>query len=168
MLNFPSQEREYYQTFTADFDKFIAHVDKQRAELKQEYQAKLGKNDTSRVTAEILTVEPYLAALTKYANNSEKTDESRALAEQHINKTIRLTAKQYKIVYEGLNTLSSTESAQKHAKELGDSLSSFTTDYAEKLTDVDLRSINEGLKVIDRGIEISNTSQSRNNLSPDF
>ena len=168
LLNFPSQEREHYQTVTADFDKFIAHVDKQRAELKQEYQAKLGKNDTSRVTAEILTVKPYLTALTKYANNSEKTDESRALAEQHINKTIRLTAKQYKIAYEGLNTLSSTESAQKHAKELGDSLSSFTTDYAEKLTGVDLRSINEGLKVIDRGIEISNTSQSRNNLSPDF
>lgn len=168
LLNFPSQEREHYQTVTADFDKFIAYVDKQRAELKQEYQAKLGKNDTSRVTAEILTVKPYLTALTKYANNSEKTDESRALAEQHINKTIRLTAKQYKIAYEGLNTLSSTESAQKHAKELGDSLSSFTTDYAEKLTGVDLRSINEGLKVIDRGIEISNTSQSRNNLSPDF
>ena len=168
LLNFPSQEREHYQTVTADFDRFIAHVDKQRAELKQEYQAKLGKNDTSRVTAEILTVKPYLTALTKYANNSDKTDESRALAEQHINKTIRLTAKQYKIAYEGLNTLSSTESAQKHAKELGDSLSSFTTDYAEKLTEVDLRSINEGLKVIDRGIEISNTSQSRNNPLPGF
>ncbi|MCL1047941.1 MobA/MobL family protein, partial [Shewanella electrodiphila] len=168
LLNFPSQEREHYQTVTADFDRFIVHIDKQRAELRQKYQSKLGKNDTSRVTAEILTVEPYLAALTKYTNNSEKTDESRALAEQHINKTLRLTAKQYKIAYEGLNTLSSTESAQKHAKELGDSLSSFTTDYAEKLTEVDLRSINEGLKVIDRGIEISNTSQSRNNLSPDF
>ena len=42
LLNFPSQEREHYQTVTADFDKFIAHVDKQRAELKKEYQAKLG------------------------------------------------------------------------------------------------------------------------------
>ncbi len=168
LLNFPAQEREHYQTVTADFDRFIAHVDKKRAELRQKYQSKLGKNDTSRVTAEILTVEPYLAALTKYANNSEKTDESRALAEQHINKTLRLTAKQYKIAYKGLNTLSSTESAQKHAKELGDSLSSFTTDYAGKLTEVDLRSINEGLKVMDREIEISNTSQSRNNLSPGF
>lgn len=168
LLNFPSQEREHYQTVTADFDRFIAHVDKQRAELKQEYQAKLGKNDSSRVTAEILTVKPYLTALTKYANNSDKTDESRALAEQHINKTIKLTAKQYEIAYKGLNTLDSNESAQKHVKELGDSLSSFTTDYAEKLTEVDLRSINEGLKVIDRGIEVSNTSQSRNNLSPGF
>ena len=118
LLNFPSQEREHYQTVTADFDRFIAHVDKQRAELKQEYQAKLGKNDTSRVTAEILTVKPYLTALTKYANNSDKTDECRALAEQHINKTIRLTAKQYEIAYKGLNTLDSNDSVQKHVREL--------------------------------------------------
>ena len=158
LLNFPSQEREHYQTVTADFDRFIAHVDKQRAELKQEYQAKLGKNDTSRVTAEILTVKPYLTALTKYANNSEKTDESRALAEQHINKTLRLTAKQYKIAYKGLNTLSSTESVQKHVKELEDSLSSFTTDYANKLTDGDLRSINDGLKVLDTNIVVNKPS----------
>ena len=168
LLNFPSQEREHYQTVTADFDRFIAHVDKQRAELKQEYQAKLGRNDTSRVTAEILTVKPYLTALTKYANNSDKTDESRALAEQRINKTIRLTAKQYEVAYKGLTTLDSNESVQKHVRELRDSLSSFTTDYAEKLTEVDLRSINDGLKVIGTGIVISNTSQRRNNLSPGF
>jgi len=168
LLNFPSQEREHHQTVTADFDGFIAHVDKQRAELKQEYQLKLGRNDTSRVTAEILTVKPYLTALTKYANNSDKTDESRALAELHINKTIRLTAKQYENAYKGLNTLDSDESVQKHVRELGDSLSSFTTDYAEKLTEIDLRSINECSKVIGTGIEISNTSQRRNNLSPGF
>ncbi|WP_198329798.1 MobA/MobL family protein [Psychrobacter cibarius] len=159
LLNFPSQEREHYQTVTADFDRFIAHVDKQRAELRQKYQSKLGRNDTSRVTAEILTVEPYLAALTKYANNSEKTDESRALAEQHINKTIRLTAKKYEIAYKGLNTLDRNESVQKHIRELGVSLNNLTTDYSNKLTESDLRSINEGLKAIDTGIEISNTSQ---------
>lgn len=168
LLNFPSQEREHHQTVTADFDDFIARVDKRRAELKQEYQSKLGRNDTSRVTAEILTVKPYLTALTKYANNSDKTDESRALAEQRINKTIRLTAKQYEVAYKGLTTLDSNESVQKHVRELGDSLSSFTTDYAEKLTEVDLRSINDGLKVIGTGIVISNTSQRRNNLSPGF
>ena len=168
LLNFPSQEREHYQTVTADFDRFIAHVDKQRAELKQKYQSKLGRNDTSRVTAEILTVEPYLAALTKYANNSEKTDESKALAEQHIDKTIRLTAKQYEIAYKGLTTLDSNESVQKHVRELGNSLSTFTNDYAEKLTESDLGSINDCLKVIDTGVEISNTSQIRNNLSPSF
>ena len=168
LLNFPSQEREHHQTVTADFDGFIAHVDKQRAELKQEYQLKLGRNDTSRVTAEILTVKPYLATLTKYANNSDKTDESRALAELHINKTIRLTAKQYENAYKGLNTLDSNESVQKHVRELGDSLSSFTTDYAKKLTDDDLRSINEGLKVVNVGINISNTSQSRDKWSPGF
>ena len=168
LLNFPSQEREHHQTVTADFDDFIARVDKRRAELKQEYQSKLGRNDTSRVTAEILTVKPYLTALTKYANNSDKTDESRALAEQRINKTIRLTAKQYEVAYKGLTTLDSNESVQKHVRELRDSLSSFTTDYAEKLTEVDLRSINDGLKVIGTGIVISNTSQRRNNLSPGF
>lgn len=168
LLNFPSQEREHHQTVTADFDDFIARVDKRRAELKQKHQSKLGRNDTSRVTAEILTVKPYLAALTKYANNSDKTDESRALAELHINKTIRLTAKQYENAYKGLNTLDSNESVQKHVRELGDSLSSFTTDYAEKLTEIDLRSINECSKVIGTGIEISNTSQRRNNLSPGF
>ena len=168
LLNFPSQEREHHQTVTADFEQFITHIDKQRAELKQKHQSKLGRNDTSRVTAEILTVKPYLAALTKYANNSDKTDESRALAELHINKTIRLTAKQYENAYKGLNTLDSNESVQKHVRELGDSLSSFTTDYAEKLTEIDLRSINEGSKVIGTGIEISNTSQRRNNLSPGF
>ena len=168
LLNFPSQEREHYQTVTADFDRFIAHVDKQRAELKKEYQAKLGKNDTSRVTAEILTVKPYLTALTKYANNSDKTDESRALAEQHINKTIRLTAKQYEIAYKGLNTLDSNDSVQKHVRELEDSLSSFTTDYAGKLTEVDLRGINDGLKIIDREIKINNTNDSRDYPSPSF
>ena len=159
MLNFPLQERKHNQTVTADFDRFIAYVDKQRAELREKYQSKLGRNDTSRVTAEILTVEPYLAALTKYANNSEKTDESKALAEKHINKTIRLTAKKYEIAYKGLNTLDSNESVQKHIRELGDSLTNLTTNYSNKLTEGDLRSINEGLKAINTGIEISNTSQ---------
>lgn len=159
LLNFPSQEKEHYQTATADFDRFIAHVDKQRAELREKHQSKLGRSDTSRVTAEILTVKPYLAALTQYANNSEKTDESKALAKQYINKTIRLAAKQFSVAYKGLNTLDSNKSVQKHVRELGDSLSSFTTDYANKLTEGDLRSINEGLKAIDTGIEISNTSQ---------
>lgn len=159
LLNFPLQERKHNQTVTADFDRFIAYVDKQRAELREKYQSKLGRNDTSRVTAEILTVEPYLAALTKYANNSEKTDESKALAEKHINKTIRLTAKKYEIAYKGLNTLDSNESVQKHIRELGDSLTNLTTNYSNKLTEGDLRSINEGLKAINTGIEISNTSQ---------
>ncbi len=159
LLNFPSQEREHYQTVTADFDRFIAHVDKQRAELMEKYQSKLGRNDTSRVTAEILTVKLYLAALTKYANDSDKTDDSRALAEQHINKTIELTAKQYEIACKGLNTLDSNESVQKHIRELGNSLTNLTTDYSNKLTEGDLRIINEGLKAIDTGIEISNTSQ---------
>ena len=159
LLNFPLQERKHNQTVTADFDRFIAYVDKQRAELREKYQSKLGRNDTSRVTAEILTVEPYLAALTKYANNSEKTDESKALAEKHINKTIRLTAKKYEIAYKGLNTLDSNESVQKHIRELGDSLTNLTTNYSNKLTEGDLRSINEGLKAINTGIETSNTSQ---------
>jgi len=164
LLNFPSQEREHYQTVTADFDRFIAHVDKQRAELRQKYQSKLGRNETSRVTAEILTVEPYLAALTKYANNSEKTVESKTLAEQHIDKTIRLTAEQYEIAYKGLTTLDSNESAQKHVRELGNSLRIFTNDYAEKLIGSDLGSVNDGLKVISKEIDIINVNDNRDFL----
>ena len=165
------KERSHHQTVTADFYDFIAKVDKQRAEQVQQHQTRLGRNDTSRVTATIMTAQPYLAALTKYANNSEKTDENRALAEQHINRTIRLTAKEYEVAYKGLNTLMSHDSVQKHVKELGDSLSGFTTDYANKLTDGDLRRINEGLKVIDTEIEISNTSQrvvTQNSAQPTY
>ena len=162
------KERSHHQTVTADFYDFIAKVDKQRAEQVQQHQTRLGRNDTSRVTATIMTAQPYLAALTKYANNSEKTDESRALAEQHINQTIRLTAKQYEVAYKGLDTLMNHDSVQKHVRELGDSLGRFTTDYAEKLSGDNLRSINNDLKVIDRGIDTSNVNDNRDNLSPNL
>jgi hypothetical protein len=162
------KERSHHQTVTADFYDFIDKVDKQRAEQVQQYQTRLGRNDTSRVTATIMTAQPYLVALTKYANNSEKTDENRALAEQHINRTIRLTAKQYEVAYKGLDTLMNHDSVQKHVRELGDSLGRFTTDYAEKLSGDDLRSIYNGLKVIDREIDISNVNDSRDNPSPDL
>ena len=162
------KERSHYQTVTADFYDFIDKVDKQRAEQVQHYQTRLGRNDTSRVTATIMTAQPYLVALTKYANNSEKTDENRALAEQHINRTIRLTAKQYEVAYKGLDTLMNHDSVQKHVRELGDSLGRFTTDYAEKLSGDDLRSINNDLKVIDRGIDTGNVNDSRDNPSPNF
>ena len=160
------KERSHHQTVTADFYDFIAKLDKQRAEQVQQHQTRLGRNDTSRVTATIITAQPYLAALTKYANNSEKTDESRALAEQHINQTIRLTAKQYEVAYKGLNTLMSNDSVQKHVRELGDSLGRFTTVYAEKLSYDDLRSINNALKVIDREIDTNNVNNNRDNPSP--
>ena len=70
-----------------------------------------------------------------------------------------MTAKKYEIAYKGLNTLDSNESVQKHIRELGDSLTNLTTNYSNKLTEGDLRSINEGLKAINTGIETSNTSQ---------
>ena len=162
------KERSHHQTVTADFYDFINKVDKQRAEQVQQYQTRLGRNDTSRVTATIMTAQPYLVALTKYANNSEKTDENRALAEQHINRTIRLTAKQYEVAYKGLDTLMNHDSVQKHVRELGDSLGRFTTDYAEKLSGDNLRSINNDLKVIDRGIDTSNVNDNRDNLSPNL
>ena len=162
------KERSHHQTVTADFYDFIAKLDKQRAEQVQQHQTRLGRNDTSRVTATIMTAQPYLVALTKYANNSEKTDESRALAEQHINRTIRLTAKQYEVAYKGLDTLMNHDSVQKHVKELGDSLGRFTTDYAEKLSGDDLRSINNGLKVLDREIDTSNVNDNRDNPSLGF
>lgn len=162
------KERSHHQTVTADFYDFIAKLDKQRAEQVQQHQTRLGRNDTSRVTATIITAQPYLAALTKYANNSEKTDESRALAEQHINQTIRLTAKQYEVAYKGLDTLMNHDSVQKHVRELGDSLGRFTTDYAEKLSGDNLRSINNDLKVIDREIDTSNVNDNRDNPSLGF
>ena len=160
------KERSHHQTVIADFYDFIAKLDKQRAEQVQQYQTRLDRNDTSRVTATIITAQSYLAELTKYANNSEKTDENRALAEQHINQTIRLTAKQYEVAYKGLDTLMSHDSVQKHVRELGDSLGRFTTDYAEKLSGDDLRSFNSGLKVINREIDISNVNDGRDNPSP--
>ncbi|WP_068039674.1 MobA/MobL family protein [Psychrobacter sp. P11G5] len=162
------KERSHHQTVTADFYDFIDKVDKQRAEQVEQYQTRLGRNDTSRVTATIMTAQPYLVALTKYANNSEKTDENRALAEQHINRTIRLTVKQYEVAYKGLDTLMNHDSVQKHVRELGDSLGRFTTDYAEKISGDDLRSINNGLKVLDREIDTSNVNDNRDNPSLGF
>lgn len=162
------KERSLHQTATADFCDFIAQTNEERAEQVQSYQAKLGRNDISRVTATIMTATPYLAALTGYANNSDKTHESRVLAEQHINQTIRLTAKQYEVAYKGLSTLMSNDSIQKHARALGDSLGQFTAGYYEKLCDDDLRSINEGLKVIGREIAVSNVNDNRDDLSPNL
>ncbi|WP_313907293.1 hypothetical protein, partial [Psychrobacter pacificensis] len=75
---------------------------------------------------------------------------------------------QYEVAYKGLDTLMNHDSVQKHVRELGDSLGRFTTDYAEKLSGDDLRSIYNGLKVIDREIDISNVNDSRDNPSPDL
>jgi hypothetical protein len=79
-----------------------------------------------------------------------------------------LTAKQYEVAYKGLDTLMNHDSVQKHVRELGDSLGRFTTDYAEKLSGDNLRSINNDLKVIDRGIDTSNVNDNRDNLSPNL
>lgn len=149
------KERKNYNEVTADFDTFITELDTNRAAKNKELQDSLGRSDISRMTAETVTAVSYLENIEQYINNTATADECKILAEERIKAALTRTSTQYELAFQGLKTLDSNESAQKHTRALESSLSEFTTKYANKLTDSDMRSINEGLKVINQDVEVT-------------
>ena len=149
------KERKNYNEVTADFDAFIIRLDTDRTAKSNELQGSLGRSDISRMTAETLTTIGYLDNIEQYINDETTADECKVLAQKHIIETLRQTSTQYKLAYQGLRTLDSNDSVQKHVRALEYSLSGFTNKYADKLTDSDIKSIDEGLKVINQEVEIT-------------
>ena len=149
------KERKNYNEITANFDAFIIRLDTNRTAKNNELQGSLGRSDISRMTAETLTAVSYLDNIEQYINNETTADECKVLAQEHMSETLRRTSTQYKLAYQGLRTLDSNENVQNHARALESSLSGFTTKYAHKLTDSDMKSINEGLKVINQEVEVT-------------
>ena len=149
------KERKNYQEVTADFDAFITSLDASRTAKNNELQGSLGHSDISRMTAETLTAVSYLDNIEQYINKETTANECKVLAQEHISETLRRTSTQYELAYQGLRTLDSNESVQKHARALESSLSGFNTKYADKLTESDIKSINNGLEVLSRKLEIA-------------
>ena len=155
------KERKNYNEVTADFDTFITRLDANRATENNELQGLLGRSDISRMTAETLTAVSYLDNIEQYINNETTADECKTLAQEQIKETLTRTSTQYQLAYEGLRTLDSNESVQKHARALESSLSVITTKYADDLTESDVKSINDGLKVLSREVEITRSINRR-------
>ena len=155
------KERKNYNEVTADFDTFITRLDANRATENNELQGLLGRSDISRMTAETLTAVSYLDNIEQYINNETTADECKILAQEQIKETLTRTSTQYQLAYEGLRTLDSNESVQKHARALESSLSVITTKYTDKLTDSDIKSINDGLKVLNQEVEITRSINRR-------
>ena len=155
------KERENYNEQTADFDAFITRLDANRATENKELQGLLGRSDISRMTAETLTAVSYLDNIEQYINNETTADECKTLAQEQIKETLTRTSTQYQLAYKGLRTLDSNESVQKHARALESSLSVITTKYADDLTESDVKSINDGLKVLSREVEITRSINRR-------
>ena len=154
ILAHKKRERENYNEVTADFDSFIERLDKSRATKNNELQGRLGRSGISRMTAETQTAPSYLDRLTEYMNKTETASECRELAADHIKSTLSSTAIKFQLSYEGLNTLGSVESAQKHIKALETSFSEITSKFGTELTESDSMAINKGLSVLDKNIEI--------------
>ena len=149
------KERKNYHEVTADFEVFITRLDASRTAKNNELQGSLGRSDISRMTAETLTAVSYLDNIEQYINKETTADECKVLAQEHISEILKRTSTQYELAYQGLRTLDSNESVQKHARTLESSLSGFNTKYADKLTESDIKSINNGLKVLSQKLEIA-------------
>ena len=149
------KERGQYNTVIADYDAFISELDSSRAIENSELQRSLGRSDISRMTAQTLTATSYLESIKQYMTKDSTADECRKLAEEHLSETLRRTSKQYQLAYQGLKTLDSNESLQRHFTALESTREVFTTRYAEKLTDSDIKSLNDGLKVINQNVEVN-------------
>ncbi len=149
------KERKNYHEVTADFEVFITRLDASRTAKNNELQGSLGRSDISRMTAETLTAVSYLDNIEQYINKETTANECKVLAQEHISEILRRTSKQYELTYQGLRTLDSNEIVQKHARALESSLSGFNTKYADKLTESDIKSINNGLRVLSQKLEIA-------------
>lgn len=154
------QERKAYEEATSGFTQFIERLDKSRATKNNELQKRLGRSDISRMTAATQTAHSYLKIITDEMNKEETPWQSQELAAKHIKKTLRLTAIQFQLSYEGLKTLDSVESAQKHIKALETSLSDITTKCSVEFTESDFKSIHDGLTVFNKPIEIESSYNS--------
>ena len=154
LINRQKERKNYYEV-TADFEAFITQLDTNRTAKNNELQGSLGRSDISRMTAETLTAVSYLDNIEQYINKETTADECKVLAQEHISQTLRRTSTQYELTYQGLRTLDSNESVQKHVRALESSLSGFNTKYADKLTESDIKSIDNGLKVLSQKLEIS-------------
>ena len=154
------RERKAYEEATSDFTTFIERLDKSRATKNNELQKRLGKSDISRMTAATQTASSYLKIITDEMNKEETPWQSQELAAKHIKETLKLTAIQFQFSYEGLKTLDSVESAQKHVKALEMSLSDIDTKCSAKFTESDFKRINEGLTVLSKPIEIKSSYNS--------
>ena len=154
LINRQKERKNYYEV-TADFEAFITQLDTNRTAKNNELQGSLGRSDISRMTAETLTAVSYLDNIEQYINKETTADECKVLAQEHISQTLKRTSKQYELTYQGLRTLDSNEIVQKHARALESSLSGFDTKYADKLTESDIQSINNGLKVLSQKLEIA-------------
>ena len=148
------RERKTYEEATSGFTQFLERLDKRRATKNNELQERLGKSDISRMTAATQTASSYLKIITDEMNKEETPWQSQELAAKHIKETLRLTAIQFQLSYEGLKTLDSVESAQKHIKALETSLSDITTKSSVTFTESDFKRINDGLTVLNKPIEI--------------
>jgi hypothetical protein len=153
-------ERKAYEEATSDFTKFIERLDKTRATKNNELQKRLGKSDISRMTAATQTVSSYLKIITDEMNKDETPWQSQELAAKHIKETLRLTAIQFQLSYEGLKTLDSIESAQNHVKVLETSLSDITTKCSVKFTESDFKRINDSLTVLNKPINVESSYNS--------
>ena len=149
------KERKNYNEVTSDFDAFITRLDADRATENKELQGLLGRSNISRMTAEILTAVNYLDNIEQYMDNETTADECKTLAQEQIKETLTRTSRQYQLAYKGLRTLDGNESVQKHARALESSLSVITTKYADKLTDSDIKSIDDGLKVLNQEVDVT-------------
>ena len=154
------QERKAYEEATSGFTQFIERLNKTRATKNDELQKRLGRSDISRMTAATQTASSYLKIITDEMNKEETPWQSQELAAKHIKETLKLTAIQFQLSYEGLKTLDSVESAQKHVKALETSLSDIDTKCSAKFTDSDFKRINEGLTVFSKPIEIKSSYNS--------
>ena len=154
------RERKTYEEATSGFTQFLERLDKRRATKNNELQERLGKSDISRMTAATQTASSYLKIITDEMNKEETPWQSQELAAKHIKETLKLTAIQFQLSYEGLKTLDSVESAQKHVKALETSLSDIDTKCSAKFTDSDFKRINEGLTVLSKQIEIKSSYNS--------
>ena len=148
------RERKAYEEATSGFTQFLERLDKSRATKNDELQKRLGISDISRMTAATQTVSSYLTIITDEMNKEETPWQSRELAAKHIKETLKLTAIQFQLSYDGLKTLDSVESVQKHVKVLETSLSDIATKCSAKFTESDSKRINEGLTVLNKPIDI--------------
>ena len=160
LLMNPKSERAAYDLITADYHSFIAPLDAARTVENKEWQQQLGSSETSRMTAETMTVTNYLRNLDRYIDDEDTAEECKDLARENIAKIFTRTCSQYRHAYQDIKYLDSNESIQKHLQLLKTSLNQFITEYGQRLSEDNLKDINVGQNVLQERIEIRNTYSS--------
>ena len=157
LLMNPKSERAAYDLITTDYHSFIATLDAARAVENKEWQQQLGSSETSRMTAETMTVTRYLHNLDRYIDDEDTAEECKDLARENIAKTFTTTCSQYRHAYQDLKYLDSNDSIQKHLQLLETSLNQFINEYGQRLSEDNLKDISVGQNVLQESIEIRNT-----------